>query len=605
MKTLHILIILVPFAVLSGAGFATAEIDRTPTWTYSTDGPVDSIAISADGNHFVTGTKSIDGGTIYYFNNQGNLSWKSVQDRQILSVAMSDDGSYVAAAGSKFSIDGASRYYAGLVYFFDKDGNILWKYNTNDTAVIQVSMTFDGSHVAVDTSGGILYLDKYGKLLWSHNDASTNDHSVKITRDGSMIATKDYTKLRVFDSNGTLLWETTEGDSGGAFAFSYDGKFLATSADPSGIDLLDRNGKQIWKDEVGMHFISTSFSENGSYIASSAQRWGEENAGGLFLFDNNARILWQRPGDGFSAISSDGSYIVMGLWANVGPSVLFYDKQGDLLWQHASGLVHSIAISRDGKYAVAGIGDSNYGDGSVQLFTNEQSTGSPLNQIPYTENKNPPLVITQVELGSPLAFYPDNQTCTSPPQPGFINNCLTNLVPGHKVQCGFFIGSSTCEPIHQYTTGTNQSCFSDYPASSAPQWFDIYNTLDAPVDLYNFTALNKLNYGPYGQEGPFSTILEMKPHERCTFAWLPVDEPLSLDLNNVSMGVSYNYHGKDYNISTPYFSDTYNDTRTWQFEGNKWIFAEQNTVTVPEFPFAVPILLISITSLIIFTRMRE
>jgi hypothetical protein len=207
-----------------------------------------------------------------------------------------------------------------------------------------------------------------------------------------------------------------------------------------------------------------------------------------------------------------------------------------------------------------------------------------LNQISYAENNNPPVVITQVEIDSPLAFYPDNSTCTSPPQPGFINNCLTDLVPGHKVQCGFFIGSSTCEPIHQYTTGTNQSCFSNYETSSGPQWFDIYNTLDATVDLQNFTALNKLNYGPYGQEGPFSTILEMKPHERCTFAWQPVDESLSLDLNNVSMGISYKYNGKDYNVATPYFSDTYNDTRTWQFDGNKWTFAEQNTVTVPEFP---------------------
>lgn len=590
--------------MFSCIGFAAAQTDKAPALTYSTDGPVNSIAISADDNHFVIGTKSVDGGTVYFFDNQGKLLWKSIQDRHILSVAISDDGSHVAAAGSKYSGTGAGRYYAGLVYFFDKDGNLLWKYDTNDTAVIQVSMTFDGSHVAVDTSGGILYLDKYGKLLWSHNDASTNDHPVKITRDGSMIATKDSQKLRVFDKNGTLLWEDTEGDSGGAFTFSDDGKFLATSADPSGMDLLDRNGKQIWKDEVGMHFISTSFSKDGSYIVSSAQQWGADNSGGLFLFDNNARVLWQRPGDGYSAISSDGSYIVMGLWANVGPSVLFYDTQGNLLWQHASGLVHSIAISHDGKYAIAGIGDSNYGDGSVQLFTNEQATESPLNQISYAENKTSPVIITQVELGSAFAFFPDNQTCYD--KPGFSNNytCSTDLVPGHKVQCAYFIGSSYCEPIRQYTSGTNQSCFNNYPASSAPQWFDVYNTMNTTIHLQNFTIIEKWNQGPYGNIGPYSTVMEMKPNEKCTIPIAPVDEPLAMYLNNMSMEITYHYNGKDYNITTPSLSDTNNDTRTWQLDGNKWVFAEQNTITIPEFPFAIPILLISITSVIAFYDMK-
>ncbi|MGI0087869.1 MAG: PQQ-binding-like beta-propeller repeat protein [Nitrosotalea sp.] len=372
MKTFHLSIVLVFVVVLSCMGFAAGETDKSPTWTYSTDGPVDSIAVSSDGSHFVAGTKSADGGTIYYFDTHANLLWHYTQDRHILSVAASDDGSYVAAAGSKYSGIGAGRYYDGIVYFFDRTGNLLWKYDTNDSAALEVKMSFDGSRLAVDTSQGMLYLDKDGKLLWSHNDTSTNDHPVRITKDGSLVATKDYDKLRVFDSNGTLFWESIEGYSGGAFTFSDDGKFLVTSADPSGIDLFDRKGNHIWRDEAGMHFISASISENDSYIEASAQGWGQENSGGLFLFDNNARVLWQRPGDGISAISSDGSYIAMGLWAYQVPSVLLYDNQGNLLWQHTSGLVHSLAISRDGRYVLAGIGDSNYGDGSVQLFTNER-----------------------------------------------------------------------------------------------------------------------------------------------------------------------------------------------------------------------------------------
>lgn len=221
------------------------------------------------------------------------------------------------------------------------------------------------------------------------------------------------------------------------------------------------------------------------------------------------------------------------------------------------------------------------------------------------EKQVAPVVISQVELASPLVFLPDNQTCYE--KPGFTSayTCSTNIVPGHKVQCAYFIGSKTCEPLHLWTSGTNQPCFKNsYPTDNAPQWFDMYNTLDQPVDLQNFTAYDKLNYGPYGQEGPFSVPVELTPHEKCTFPWVPIDEALSMDLNNMSMVISYKYDDKDYTVSTPALSDKYNDTRTWQFDGNKWILAEQGTASIPEFPLAIPVLLVGITSLIVFYKIK-
>lgn len=604
MKILHLLITLASAVMLSCIGFAAGETDKSPTWTYPTDGPVDSISISSDGNHFAAGSQSVNGGTVYYFDNQKNLLWKYTTDRHVWSVAISDNGLYVAAAASKYAGMGAGHSYAGLVYLFDSKGNLLWKYDTNQTTVTEVKMSSDGSYLAVDTTNGILLLDKNGNLLWSHNDTSTNDHPVRITRDGALVATKDYNKLRVFDRNGTLLWERTEGDSGGAFAFSDDGRLLVTSAEPSGIDLLDRNGKLIWKDEVGMHFISTSISENDSYVEASAQGWGQDNAGGLFLFGNNAQVLWQLPGDGISAISSDGSYVAMGLWAYQGPSVLLYDNQGNLLWKHTSGLVHSLAISHDSKYVLIGIGDSNYGDGSVQIFTNVQGTESQSSQNSNSENQNSPVMITQVELDNPLALFPDNQTCSS--ERGFDNQhtCLTDLIPDKKVQCAYFLGSSTCEPIHQNTGGTNRSCLDLNVTTQAPQWFDMYNTQNKTLAVQLFNVQTLQNMKSWGEESYVPTSITLGPYEKCTYGFGPVDEPLTLDQTNMSFAVSYTYNGKNYTVSSPPLTDIQNDSRTWQFDGKQWIFAEQNTVTVPEFPFAVLILLVSITSSIVFYRIR-
>lgn len=226
-------------------------------------------------------------------------------------------------------------------------------------------------------------------------------------------------------------------------------------------------------------------------------------------------------------------------------------------------------------------------------------------QISYAEDENAPAIITQVEIDSPFELYQDNQTCTSPPVPGSTNNCLTNLIPNHKVQCSYFTGSNACMPIRQYTTGTNQSCFSDYDNSSGPQWFDVYNTLNQTVDLQNFTVIQRHNDTSYGQIGPYTTIMEMKPGEKCTFGFVPADGPLTMDLNNMSMEIAYHYKGKDYNVTTPDLSDTNYDTKTWQLvDGNKWTFAEQNAVTVPEFPVTTPILLVSIMLLIVFYRTK-
>src|SRR2546427_4050695 len=170
MKILHLLILLTLISLFSGAGFVAAQTDKAPTWIYHTDGPVDSIAISSDGNHFVAGSQSEDGGTIYYFDNEGNLLWRYTTDRHVWSVAISDDASYVAAATSKYSGFGAGHSYAGLVYMFDNQGNLLWKYDTNETAVTEVKMSSDESYVAVDKTNGILYLDRNGNLLWNHDD---------------------------------------------------------------------------------------------------------------------------------------------------------------------------------------------------------------------------------------------------------------------------------------------------------------------------------------------------------------------------------------------------------------------------------------------------
>ncbi len=216
----------------------------------------------------------------------------------------------------------------------------------------------------------------------------------------------------------------------------------------------------------------------------------------------------------------------------------------------------------------------------------------------------PPVMLSQVELGSQFKFLPDNITCTSQPTVYPQHSCLTNLVPGRKVECSYISGNS-CEPLRQYTGGTNQNCFGDsvQQISSGSQWFDLYNTQNKTVQLQYFGL--KLISGKDMQQsegGGFS----IGPHEKCTFVFSTSYSQGTLEFKpvNMTIQVSYYYDGKPYTTTTPSLTDTYNDSGTWQFDGNKWIFAEQNTMTVPEFPYVIPIFLASFVSAIVFYRMK-
>ncbi|MHB8545681.1 MAG: hypothetical protein ACYDAJ_02820 [Nitrosotalea sp.] len=55
---------------------------------------------------------------------------------------------------------------------------------------------------------------------------------------------------------------------------------------------------------------------------------------------------------------------------------------------------------------------------------------------------------------------------------------------------------------------------------------------------------------------------------------------------------------------TPLLNDTFSDSRTWQYNGTGWVFTDKQ-VAIPEFPLAMPVLLISIASLIVFYRIKS
>lgn len=219
-----------------------------------------------------------------------------------------------------------------------------------------------------------------------------------------------------------------------------------------------------------------------------------------------------------------------------------------------------------------------FGIGLAFAQSNQNITSFEL-QSNTTEKSRDPVDIIQVELGSPLQKL------------------------NGKTLCSSFIGSNTCPPLHVYLISNHTCNGFGVEQESGPQWFEIHNTLNTTVDLQGLWVKSQKDQRMYGEDGPYQTV-ELGPNEKCTYAFFPTDEPLSLDQRNMSIELQYKYNEKNYSTSTPYLSDTYNDTRTWQYDGTNWIFAPQHTQIIPEFPFAIPVFLISVTLLIISYRTK-
>ncbi len=246
---------------------------------------------------------------------------------------------------------------------------------------------------------------------------------------------------------------------------------------------------------------------------------------------------------------------------------------------------------------------------------------TPDNRIPpfNTNYSNNPVIITQVELAT--ALQPGNQSGTDcAVYPNGTKICQSYYSPYstdvhspyYNIQCSFFNG--ICQLTHQVEMLGNQcDSLQQYPQGT--QWIEIYNQMNSTVHLTHFgvtrildDVLHIQNMPPQyaGADYVGYTNFTMSPHQICSYGFIagPIGSALEFPLNDTSLAIAYDQDGVRHVAATPFLADSHNDTKTWQYEGNKWVFAEQNTVTVPEFPLAVLVMLSGMISTIIVYRMK-
>jgi hypothetical protein len=345
--------------VIFSSGSVTLAYGLPVFWGKHVDGMIWSVDISGNGKYMAAGADlGNNRGMVYFIDKDGNILWSQEEDRIIGKVSLSRDGSYVLASGYQIK-GGAAQVYANpSVYLFDQSGKLIWNFqNTNSTSLTPDNQFFEGSidplgkNILILADYQIFFLDRSGNLLWNHK-MDGRDGPNKISEDGSTIA------IGTIHDNEDNVWELTVFDNLGNLKWRY-----------KGIDGIVQGN-------------ALAISSDGQNVVIGSMASGEY--GNLYKFDKTGNIIWQRNNVSGGVLnvdmSGDGSSIVVG--TNNG--MLLFNGDGEEI---ASDPTWYPTISSDGKSIASSglVGDYDYGiaffDGKLNPIWRIPNAGSDVNKI--------------------------------------------------------------------------------------------------------------------------------------------------------------------------------------------------------------------------------
>ncbi len=309
-----------------------------------------SVSLSSDGNYVAAGSKD---GNVYFFDREGKLLWKHGGHL----ASLSSDGSYIAIESEN------------KVNLFDRNGNLLWNFGhyLGEYALIGgeiwsglSSVAFEGNHIVaafhyfddMNIIIKIFLLDLQGNRLWEYDPHGAKPFfHVSISSDGAFVTAVRKNEVHFLNKEGKLLWEYKK-DKICRGSISPDGSYIFIVNYSNDIQLLDKEGKLLWSYRTDGRIGCYDISSDGSYIAAGS----DDNK--IYFFSKNGNLLWISETNGMIqsvAITQDGSFITAGSKDN---NIYFLNRDGELLWKYKTGgEVHGIAISSDGSYIAGGSQD--------------------------------------------------------------------------------------------------------------------------------------------------------------------------------------------------------------------------------------------------------
>jgi len=319
----------------------------TELWNYTCGNTISEIAISEDGNYIAVA--SFDG-NMYFFNKDGQLLWKKNfgNDYCPIGVDLTADGTYIVVT--------VQNIYKGndTVYLYNNAGTNLGSFTTR-SIYCKVDITPNGKYMAVIGAGQVgAYIKEYvyffnlhgGKMPTSYQWRwplpeiySLSSLEIKITDDGSYVL--------VLTHEGIALNERY-------VVYLLKGKGYMPS------DPVNKSNTPLWNFSapMGSYINHVDISQDGEYIAVGTS--GSDN-NALYLLNNDGSLKWiyyfEHGGDVMDiSISYDNQYVAV----NIGGTLyLFSTDSNTPLWKDNSLCCGSMTFCKDINIIIAS-GDNRH-----------------------------------------------------------------------------------------------------------------------------------------------------------------------------------------------------------------------------------------------------
>ncbi len=253
-------------------------------WKYRTGGLVNSVSISPDGNYTVVSSGDTNS---YFFYNNASISKRPLwafdtgtKDASLVSV--SRDGLYTVLA---------SRHPDNKIHFLNKKGKFLWSYKIPDI-IRGLSISSDGSYVVAGSANSLVHLiDKNGKLLWSFDMGKFSITSISMTKNGSHIAvgTRDnkvYLLENYLNRRGVHIWDTRISGELVHVSFLSNGSSIVTQSKENKLNFFSLKGELLNEAQLNSSLGRISLSNDGRYIAAASK----EPRTDVYLYEQESKI---------------------------------------------------------------------------------------------------------------------------------------------------------------------------------------------------------------------------------------------------------------------------------------------------------------------------
>lgn len=225
-------------------------------------------------------------GGICFYDRFGILRSQFLTDRIIQSLAVTSDGSYVAAGG--YQLLGFAQVYAnGMVYLFNGNGEKIWNLSTGTLPVFNVQMNHNGSLIVVNDEG-LLVTSLSGRILWNYSQLGIPGTAIVGDGTGVVVAANGY--IALLNNKGSVVWNHTIGFVQSPAIAATDSN-IAVGTCESGFSgtvyYLDLSGNVVWSKYTSGCLTGIKFSDGNSRILV------EGNSGNL-VFDTQGNLVSNR-----------------------------------------------------------------------------------------------------------------------------------------------------------------------------------------------------------------------------------------------------------------------------------------------------------------------